>query len=114
MVGDEAVPRDGAGASPLATEEAEGAFGYRGSPGLQEGRELTSRDDLAQRPRTDDLRAVWGLSGVPPANPEEKEAALDQEPPGTERGWGGVEAGRCGVCGRLPGLGAPPRLIPAG
>lgn len=92
MVGDEAVPRDGAGASPLATAEAEGAFGDRGSPGLQEGRELTSRDDLAQRPRTDDLRAVWGLSGVPPPNPEEKEAALDQEGASRHReglGWGG-------------------------
>lgn len=108
MVGDEAVSRDGAGASPLAMVEAEGAFGDGEVRDSRRGGNsrpgVTSPRDPG--PTTSGQRG--GSRGSPPRNPEEKEAALDQEPPGTERGWGGVEAGRCGVCGRLSGLGALP------
>lgn len=57
----------------LATEEAEPgqprasaerAFSDRGSPGLQEGRELTSRDNIARGHWTD-VWAGWGLLGFP-------------------------------------------------
>lgn len=112
MVGDEQSLRMARGASPLATAEAEGAFGDRGSPGLQEGRELTSRDDLAQTPD----RRPPGSGGFrgPPPNPGEKEAALDQEPPGTERGWGwGWRQAAAGSAADCLGW-VRSRLIPAG
>ena len=65
---------EGSSLSPLtlATEEAEPgqprasaerAFSDRGSLGLQEGQELTSRDNIARRPWTD-VWAGWGLLGI--------------------------------------------------